>query len=154
MKELNLIAIVFASCLILIPDISIATGYASESKDYQDTIIPGVTGDILGTDMVDTSTKVFPANMEKDYSNKYGTFRKGLSYSGSCDILPKTTACLIYSDNYKWVVSDIRIDSVPIFVGVRNYKSVELIRCYGADYYHILGTPLVMSIPRQEERML
>ena len=77
-------------------------------------------------------------------------FWKGLSYSGPCDALPKGAICLTYSDGYVWVVNDYRIDCATIFAGVSNCKPIELISCYGADYYHILGTSYIMSVPRPE----
>jgi hypothetical protein len=85
-----------------------------------------------------------------DCQNPCRGFWKGLSYFGPCDALPKGAICLTYSDGYTWVVNDYRIDCAPIFAGVSNCKPIELIRCYGADYYHILGTSLIMSIPRPE----
>ena len=80
--------------------------------------------------------------------NTHARFRQGLSFAGPCDWLPKGAICLIYSDDYRWVVSDYRINCFPVFVGVSNGRPIELIRCYSADYYHVLGTSLIMSVPR------
>ena len=77
-------------------------------------------------------------------------FHEGLSYTGGTNLLPKGSICLIYSDKYKWVVHDYRIDCQPHVVGTSNTKPVELIRCYYANYYHILGTSLIMSVENPE----
>jgi hypothetical protein len=77
-------------------------------------------------------------------------FHEGLSYTGDTHLLTKGLICLIYSDKYKWVVPDYRIDWHPQVVGKSNTKPIELIRCYYANYYHILGTSLVMSIENPE----
>ena len=70
-------------------------------------------------------------------------FYERQSNFGDCDWLPPGAICLIFSDQYKWIVKDYRISSGPIPVGSSNCLPVELIRCYYADYYHILGTSLV-----------
>jgi len=172
MKKLILIFVVFVSCTILTQGISIASDYASDSRGYQETTIPGVTSNSTNIEghasefsgYRDTTTsnvkgngdnaedytpkpQNFPTFMDTDYSKTCRGFHVGLSYWGPCDSLPKGAICLIYSDKYKWVVSDIRIDPVPLLVGVSNYKLIELIRCNGGDYYHVLGTSLVMSTP-------
>ena len=77
-------------------------------------------------------------------------FSDRLSYSGSCSNLPKGAICLTYSDNFKFVVSDYRIDCAPFVVGFCNSRPIEVIRCNSADYYHILGTQLVKIDPRQK----
>jgi uncharacterized protein YxeA len=75
-------------------------------------------------------------------------FHEGISYSG--DIIPTGSICLIYSDHYKWLVHDYRIDFHPHIVGFSNTKPVEMFRCYYANYYHVLGTSLIMSIENPE----
>ncbi|MEI8002758.1 MAG: hypothetical protein WCG94_00315 [Methanothrix sp.] len=78
-------------------------------------------------------------------------FYEHLSYAGSCMDLPQTSLCLIYSDNYVWPVSDRSIDNAPTVVGFDgNGFPIEVIRCYSADYYHILGTLLVKSVGKQK----
>jgi len=78
-------------------------------------------------------------------------FYEHLSYSGSCGGLPQTSVCLMFSDNYVWTVSDLRIDNVPSIVGFDcNGFPIEVIRCYNADYYHILGTVLVTSMAKHK----
>jgi hypothetical protein len=172
MKKFILITAVFASCAILIPGLSIASDYPSDSNGYQDTTIASVTSDRVNPEeqsfaskgYQDTTTNniaggadpknyisnahTFCTSTKKDCPNVWGRFRRGLSYSGSSCSLPQGAICLIYSDNFNWVVSDIRIDPVPLIVGVSNCKPVELIRCYDANYYHVLGTSLVMSTSR------
>jgi hypothetical protein len=78
-------------------------------------------------------------------------FYEHLSYAGSCGGLPQTSVCLIFSDNYVWPVSDRRIDNAPSVVGFDgNGFPIEVIRCYNADYYHILGTVLVKSVAKHK----
>lgn len=78
-------------------------------------------------------------------------FYEHLSYVGSCMGLPQTSVCLIFSDNYVWTVSDRRIDNAPSVVGFdSNGFPIEVIRCYNADYYHILGTVLVTSVAKHK----
>jgi hypothetical protein len=77
-------------------------------------------------------------------------FYERLSYTGDASWLPTGSICLTFSDNYKWIVHDFWIDRYPKFVGKGNCLPIELIRCYYADYYHIIGTSLVMSVPRAE----
>jgi hypothetical protein len=89
-----------------------------------------------------------------DCQNPCRGFWKGLSYSGPCDALPKGSICLTYSDGYTWVVNDYRIDCAPVFAGVSNCMPIEAFRCYGANYYHILGTQFVMSVPKLENIVL
>ncbi len=79
-------------------------------------------------------------------------FYEHLSYAGSCEGLPQTSVCLIFSDNYVWTVSDRRIDNAPSVVGFDgNGFPIEVIRCYNADYYHILGTVLVTSVAKHKK---
>ena len=76
-------------------------------------------------------------------------FYEKQSNFGDCDWLAPGAICLIFSDQYKWIVKDYRISSGPIPVGSSNCLPVELIRCYYADYYHILGTSLVAVDKRE-----
>jgi hypothetical protein len=86
--------------------------------------------------------------------NVDGNFQERISYTGDIDWLPKDSICLVFSDDYKWIVHDYRIDRCPLRVGTSNCKPVELIRCYYANYYHVLGTSLVMSIPNPEKTFI
>jgi hypothetical protein len=73
-------------------------------------------------------------------------FYEHLSYTGSCEGLPQTSVCLIYSDNYVWPVSDKLLSNSPSLVGFDNNGfPIEVISCYNAYYYHILGTLLVKT---------
>ena len=70
-------------------------------------------------------------------------FYERQSNFGDCNWLPPGAICLTFSDQYKWIVKDYRINFPPTVVASSNCLPVELIRCYYADYYHILGTSLV-----------
>jgi len=78
-------------------------------------------------------------------------FYEHLSYKGSCEGLPQTSACLIYSDNYVWPVSDRLLSNMPSLVGFDNNGfPIEVISCYNANYYHILGTLLVKTEKKEK----
>jgi len=70
-------------------------------------------------------------------------FYERQSNFGDCDWLAPGAICLIFSDQYKWIAKDYRINFPPTVVPSNSCLPVELIRCYYADYYHILGTSLV-----------
>lgn len=70
-------------------------------------------------------------------------FYERQSNFGNCDWLPPGAICLIFSDKYKWIAKDYRINVPQTLVPSNSCLPVELIRCYYADYYHILGTSLV-----------
>jgi len=137
---------------------------ASLAADGSGLSAPGVTQEITPEIIPEVTSNNSSAAQEYGYSSpetgfsadgalsrKKMHFHERLSYTGDCNWLPKGTICLIYSDNYKWIVTDYFIDSFPVIVGNSNCLPVELIRCYYADYYHVLGTSLVMSIPRSEK---
>ena len=85
-----------------------------------------------------------------DPSTKEG-FWPRLSYTGSCDNLPLGTTCLTYADGFIWAVSDYLIDNNPSLVGFdNNRRPIESIHCETADYYHIIGTLFVKSVPKQK----
>ena len=127
---------------------------SSAQGNYSNVMVPNATtSEMYGNNFKSS------ANMQGNYpgeqfcdggSNTRMKFHEGLSFAGNCDHLLKGSICLIYSDNYKWVVRDYRIDCFPLLVGNSNCKPIELIRCYYGDYYHVLGTSLIMSIPRPE----
>ncbi len=77
-------------------------------------------------------------------------FSDRLPFTGTCSNLPRGATCLTYSDNFRFVVSDDRLDCSPLVVGSWNIRPIEVIRCNDADYYHILGTQLVKIDPRQK----
>jgi len=98
----------------------------------------------------DTSTRPAYDDLATYYSAQ--GFLKRLSYTGSQEYFPRTIACLTYSDNYIWPVSDQRIDEIPILLGYDNYGyPLEVIRCQSADYYHVLGTMFVKSVSKQKK---
>lgn len=82
-----------------------------------------------------------------DYGGRHGLLKLGfyerISNFDDCDWLPQGAICLTFSDKYKWIVHDYWISSSPIPVRSSSCLPIELIRCYYADYYHILGTSLV-----------
>lgn len=130
---------------------------ASLAADVSGLSAPGVTPDISSNNnnssAVQESSHSSPEtslSAEGQLFRKKMHFHERISYTGDCNWLPKGTICLIYSDNYKWIVTDYLISFFPTTVGNSNCLPVELIRCYYADYYHVLGTSLVMSIPRSE----
>jgi hypothetical protein len=85
-----------------------------------------------------------------DSSVKEGFWQR-LTYTGSCDNLPMGTTCLTYADGFIWTVSDYLTDNNPSLVGFdNNGKAIESIHCETADYYHILGTLFVKSVPKQK----
>lgn len=141
------IILLIASGLMLVSSLSLAQDY------YSDATVPDSLyensyeniADIQGFD------EQFCQSYDGGCSNIKRKFRERPSYTQDTDWLPKSSVCLRYSDNYKWIVRDYRIDRYPLRVGTSNCKTVELIRCYYADYYHILGTSLVMSIPNPEK---
>ena len=78
-------------------------------------------------------------------------FWQRLSYTGSCEDLPLGTTCLTYEDGFIWTVSDYLVDNNPSLVGFdNNGRPIESIHCETADYYHILGTLFVKSVPKQK----
>ncbi|MFB3764672.1 MAG: hypothetical protein ACE14P_05425 [Methanotrichaceae archaeon] len=82
-------------------------------------------------------------------------FYEWLSNAGHCSNLPRGSVCLIYSDSFAWTVSDYPINNNPYFAGYdSNGRPIEAIGCNNADYYHILGTSLVKSIPRQKTLLI
>ena len=117
-------------CLLLSP------GLAPAQYDDPEAAVTAT----LGADLLDVG------GAETDIK-----FYERQSNFGDCDWLPPGSICLIFSDKYKWIVHDYRINSSPIPVGSSNCLPVELIRCYYVDYYHILGTSLVAIIERDQQ---
>ena len=143
-----LITLMILSGILLGPCLSLS------SDNYRTMAPKSVMNNSIGNSVelqgYSSNNQVCHAYLEGGCSNLERKFHEGLSFTGECDWLPKGSICLTYSDNYKWIVHDYRIDCVPLIVGNSNCKPIELIRCYYADYYHILGTSLVMSIPKPE----
>ena len=89
-----------------------------------------------------------------DPSVKEGFWQR-LSYTGSCDNLPMGTTCLTYADGFIWTVSDYLVDNNPSLVGFdNNGRPIESIHCETADYYHIIGTLSVKSVPKQKSLVI
>jgi hypothetical protein len=173
MKGIALAAIVSIFIAFLIPSIALASnnesGIISKPASMMGVSTTGTSSSsmdasTMGTSATDTvsgkgsniqdypsQAKASPALTYGECQNNWRGFWRGLSYSGPCEGLPNGAICLTYSDGYRWVVSDYRIDCYPILAGVSNCMPIELIRGYGADYYHILGTQFIMSIPRPEK---
>ena len=118
----NTIIILSWICLLLSPGLALTQYYDPEAAG---TATSGA--DILEASGTKTDIK----------------FYERQSNFGDCDWLAPGAICLIFSDQYKWILKDYRISSCPIPVGSSNCLPIELIRCYYADYYHILGTSLV-----------
>lgn len=152
MKEQVLIIVLIASSLLLVSSLSLAQDY------YSDATMPDSATDYMYENSANMQGYYYDEQSCQAYdgscSNTKRKFHERPSYIGDTDWLPKSSICLIYSDNYKWIVHDYKIDRCPIRAGTSNCKPVELIRCYYADYYHILGTLLVMSIPNPEENSI
>lgn len=95
-----------------------------------------------------------PTGYNYDPSVKEGFWQR-LSYTGSCVNLPMGTTCLTYEDGFIWTVSDYLIDNNPSLVGFdNNGRPIESIHCETADYYHIIGTLFVKSVPRQKSLVI
>jgi len=147
----NILVVLLLSCLLMVP------GFAEDNNSS--TILPNETIAGLPVDGLEMGVGVpgYPSGEQgrPDFGGccpaPKRRFYERLSYTGD-DVswLPKGSICLTFSDNYKWIVHDFRIDRCPIPVGKGNCLPIELIRCYYADYYHIIGTSLVMAVPRPE----
>jgi hypothetical protein len=134
-----LIIVLIASSLLLVSSLSLSQDYYPEATDsiYENSFENSYDGQ-------------FCQSYDGSCPNTKRTYHERPSYTGDTDWLPKSSICLIYSDNYRWIVHDYRIDRRPLRVGTSSCKPIELIRCYYANYYHILGTSLVMSKPNPE----
>jgi hypothetical protein len=61
------------------------------------------------------------------------------SYTGDCNATPPGTQCVIYSDNYIWLVQDS-------IVGFTFEGNIEIAQGLSADYHHTLNTLLVRTV--------
>jgi hypothetical protein len=139
----HVIIILSWACLLLSPVIALAQyDYSTDGTD------------ILRADLIEGKGAEESIDMQGyaepgliDYGRRHGfvplDFYERISNFGDCDWLPQGAICLTFSDKYKWIVHDYWISSIPIPVRSSSCLPVELIRCYYADYYHILGTSLV-----------
>ena len=152
MKGQILIIVLIASGILLISSLSLAQDYypdltMSDSINYNSF---ENSADMQGY----SDYEQFGQAYDGGYSETKREFHERPSYTGDTNWLPRSSVCLRYSDNYKWIVHDYRIDHYPLRVGTSNCKLVEVIRCYYADYYHVLGTSLVMSKPNPEKNCI
>jgi hypothetical protein len=146
MKGQVLIIVLIASSLLLVSSLSLSQDYYPEATDsiYENSFEN--SADMQGYSYDEQFCQAYDGSC----SNTKRKYHERPSYTGDTDWLPKSSICLIYSDNYRWIVHDYRIDRRPLRVGTSSCKPIELIRGYYADYYHILGTSLVMSTPNPE----
>jgi len=70
------------------------------------------------------------------------------SYKGDCANRPPGTYCMSYSDGYIWAIPDMPANGLWHNGGYWHGKKVEIIHGNKADYYHVLGTPLVSIVDR------
>lgn len=153
MKGQVLIIVLIASSLLLVSSLSLAQDY------YSDVTVPDPATDSIYENSFENSADMQGNSYDGQFCQAYDgscpntkrKYHERPSYTGDTDWLPKSSICLIYSDNYRWIVHDYRIDRCPLRVGTSSCKPIELIRGYYADYYHILGTSLVMSKPNPEK---
>ncbi|MDD1722380.1 MAG: hypothetical protein CG440_750 [Methanosaeta sp. NSM2] len=144
----HIIIILSWACLLLSPVIALAQyDYSTDGTD------------ILRADLIEGKGAEESIDMQGyaepgliDYGGRHGfvplDFYERISNFGDCDWLPQGAICLTFSDKYKWIVHDYWISSIPIPVRSSSCLPIELIRCYNADYYHVLGTSLVAVIKR------
>lgn len=137
--------VLFWACLMLSPGFALA-----QFEDSTDLAADAPMVDLMEEGDPETNIDMKGYHNEPDFMDYEGRskayklkFYERISNFGDCDWLPADAICLLYSDNYKWIVSDYWIDPHPIVVGSGNCLPIELIRCYKADYYHILGTSWV-----------
>jgi len=67
------------------------------------------------------------------------------SYTGDCKKRPANSICLRYEDGYIWLVYD---NAITGWDDAGNWQGNTVRVAYGvqADYYHVLGTSLIMTI--------
>jgi hypothetical protein len=139
----QVIIILSWACLLLSPVIALAQyDYSTDGTDIlRADLIEGKGAE----ESIDMQGYAEPGSI--DYGGRHMLreldFYERISNFGDCDWLPQGAICLTFSDKYKWIVHDYWISSIPIPVRSSSCLPVELIRCYYADYYHILGTSLV-----------
>jgi len=79
------------------------------------------------------------SNVKDDFKERLPYRDRGIFVIGA--------GCITYTDNYKLLISDQFIDSVPEVAGMWRGLSVEVIHGLKADYYHVLGTWLMKISP-------
>ena len=143
------IIVLIASGLLLVSSLSLAQDYYPDLTMYDSINYNSFenSADMQGYSDYEQFCQAYDGSCSETIKE----FHERPSYTGDTHWLPRSSVCLRYSDNYKWIVHDYRIDRYPLRVGTSSCKPIELIRCYYADYYHILGTSLVMSKPNPEK---
>jgi hypothetical protein len=70
------------------------------------------------------------------------------SYSGDCTQRPKNSICLSFEDGYIWLIYS---DSITGWDKIGTYQGRIVQVAFGihADYYHVLGTSLIMTKNKQ-----
>jgi serine/threonine protein kinase len=93
---------------------------------------------VLGTDLVRSATAGLSSCPSRTPS-----FVDQSTYAGDCKQRPTGTVCIGFSDNYTWLVAD----SIAGWSQGSAYQghSVQIAQGFGCDYYHVLGTDLVMA---------
>lgn len=75
-------------------------------------------------------------------------FKEQPSYAGDCKNRPAGTHCAIYTDSYTLLIFDSFAAGVWNLAGSWQGKRMEVIHGSIADYYHIVGTPLMKQVPK------
>jgi len=75
-------------------------------------------------------------------------FKAVSSYGTDCSVRPPGTYCLVFTDNYIYLASDMVTDGVWGVAGTWCGKTIEVIHCIKADYYHIKGTLFLKIVPK------
>jgi len=69
------------------------------------------------------------------------------SYTGNCVQRPPDSICIGFDDGYIWLVLDSAINSHSFGEPFQG-KAVQIAHGVAADYYHVLGTDLVLRVPK------
>jgi hypothetical protein len=69
------------------------------------------------------------------------------SYTGDCSKRPANSVCVRYEDGYVWLIFS---DSITGWEKIGNWQGKIIQVAYGlhADYYHVLGTSLIMTVAK------
>jgi|GEM_PF-1880542 len=70
------------------------------------------------------------------------------SYGADCSVRPPGTYCLVFTDCYTYLAQDMVTDGVWGEAGTWAGRTIEVIHCIKADYYHIKGTPFLKIVPK------
>jgi hypothetical protein len=103
------------------------------SSPWTPTLIPTATEVAIVVPPWESATPVSPGYIEQP------------SYTGDCTQRPANSICLRYDDGYIWLVYDNAITSWDDAGNWQGY-TVRVAHGVQADYYHVLGTNLIMTI--------